>query len=219
MTRLGLLLALLAPAVSATEGDVAAAAQAAADAVWADSEVRVVRLSGGAEAARPPLRVRFRETDPPRVSAEVEAFSDGAWTPAGWAFLEVAVFDTVAVLTRDVARGESVADAIRWDRADVARLRAPLSTHDVRSSDWTTTRTLRAGTVVTARVVETPAAVEAGDPVRMRYARGVVSVVLDCQARERGAVGETVRATCSDTRASYRVRLTAPGWGDWTATL
>ncbi|WP_420456813.1 flagellar basal body P-ring formation chaperone FlgA [Rubrivirga sp.] len=211
-----LALLVLAPTARATEADVVAAAQAVADSVWADAEVRVIRLSGGAETAPPPLRVRFREANPPRVSAEVETLSDGEWTSAGWAFLEVAVFDTVAVLTRDVARGEPVADALRWARADVTRLPDALG---AAFADGTATRSLRAGTVLTSRHVEAPAAVESGEPVRIRYARGAVVVVLDCQARERGAVGDVVRATCSGTRASYRVRLTAPGEGDWAATL
>jgi hypothetical protein len=51
------------------------------------------------------------------------------------------------------------------------------------------------------------------------YARGAVRVGLDCQARERGAVGEEVRAVCSGLPSTLRVRLTAPGEGVWTATL
>lgn len=222
MTRLGLLVALtLAPAALAAEADVVAAAEAALSDVWADAEVRVVRLSGGADAAPPPLRVRFRDEAPRgRVSAEVEVQdADGAWAPAGWAYLEVAVFDTAAVLTRDVGRGEPVAAALRLDRVETTRLRDVLPADALRQSAWTATRSLRAGTVLTARLVEAPAAAESGDPLRVRYTRGVVSVTLDCEARERGAVGDAVRAYCSDTRATYRVLLTAPGEGDWTATL
>jgi len=220
MTRLGLLLALLlAPAAQATEADVVAAAEAAVADVWPDAEVRVVRLSGGAETAAAPLRVVFRDQPRGRVSAEVETQVDGAWTSAGWAFLEVAVFETVPVLTQDVERGEPITEAVRLERVETTRLRDVLDADRLRQSDWTASRSLAAGTVLTTRLVEAPAAIETGDPLRVRYTRGAVAITLDCEARERGAVGESVRAVCTDTRSTYRVRLTAPGEGDWTATL
>jgi flagella basal body P-ring formation protein FlgA len=221
MSRLGLLLALLAaPAASATEADVVAAAEAAVAGIWPDAEVRVVRLSGGAETAPPPLRVRFRDEAPRgRVSAEVEAQApDGTWAPAGWAYLDVAVFETAPVLTADVDRGAPVAAAVRLHRVETTRLRDVLPA-DALGAGWTATRSLRAGTVLTDRHVEAPAAAETGDALRVRYARGAVTVVLACEARERGAVGEAVRAVCADTGATYRVLLTAPGEGDWAATL
>ena len=197
-----------------TEADVQAAAEAAVAAVWADAEVRVVRLSPAARDAAPPLRVRFEDEKPRgRVSAEVEALGpDGAWARAGWAYLDVAVFATAAVLTRDVDRGEPLNDAVRLERVEVTGA-APLAG----GAGWTAARSLRAGTVLTERLVAAPPAAERGDPVRLRYRRGGVAVSLDCTARERGAVGETVRVACD--RATYRALLTAPGQGDWTATL
>lgn len=223
MSRLGFLIALVLTPLTAhaSEADVIAAAEAVVAEVWPDAEVRVVRLSSGAEAAAAPLRVRFDDDAPRgRVSAEVETLTDGGWTPAGWAYLDIAVFETAPVLMRDVSRGEPVADAVRLDRVETTRLSAPLLPPDIlRQPGWTATRSLRAGTVLTTRLAEAPAAVEARDPIRVRYTRGVVRVALDCVARERGAVGETVRVACSDPRATYRVLLTAPGEGDWTATL
>ena len=198
--------------------DVVAAAQRALAGVWADAEVQVVRLSGGAADAAPPLRVQFDDDAPRgRVSAQVLTQTASGWSPAGWAFLDVAVYESAAVLTADVARGESLDGALRLQRVDATRLDA------VRTPDqlagWVARRTLDAGTVVTDRLAEPPPAVQPREPLRVRYDRGAVRVVLDCLARERGAVGETVRATCADTRSSYRVRLTAPGEGDWTGTL
>lgn len=206
------------PAHPTTEADIAAAARAALADVWPDAEVTVVRLSGGAETAAPPLRVHFSEAAPRgRTTAQVETAADGAWTPAGWAFLDVAVFETAPVLTRAVDRGDDLADAVALARVETTRLRDPLAAAP--GPGWTAARSLPAGTVLTARHAVPPAAVRAGDPVRVRYARGAVVVALDCQARERGAVGETVRAQCPTARALYRVRLTAPGAADWAATL
>ena len=204
-----------APTASAAPADVVAAAQTALDGVWPDAEVRVVRLSDAAAQAAPPLRVRFQDDAPRgRVSAEVMTATASGWAPAGWAFLEVAVYDSAAVLTADVARGAPV--AVRAARVDVTRLDTPLRPP---LDGWTARRSLTAGTPLTARLAEPPVAVQARGPLRVRYARGAVRVALDCTSRERGAVGETVRAVCSDTRSTYRVRLTAPGEGDWAGTL
>ena len=202
----------------ASEADVQAAAQAAVAAVWPDAEVRVVRLSPAAREAAPPLRVRFRDDRPRgRVSAEVEALGpDGAWVRAGWAYLDVAVFATAAVLARDVDRGEPLDDAVRLGRVEVAGA-APLGASFRGGAGWTAARSLPAGTVLTERLVVAPPAAERGDPVRLRYRRGGVAVTLNCTARERGVLGEAVRVACD--RATYRALLTAPGQGDWTATL
>lgn len=229
MTRLRLGVALLgvlvgAPDALAGEAEVAAAAEAALAEAWpsvaARAEVRVVRLSGAAAEAEPPLRVRFLDPSPPRgrTSAVVEVEADGAWARAGWAYLEVAHHGTVAVLTRDVARGEPVADALRPEAADVTDLPDALSP-DALGDGWTAARSLRAGTVLTGRLVAAPAAVERGDPVRVVYARGAVRIALDGEARERGAVGDEVRVYCDDVRSTFRVRLTGPGAGVWVRTL
>ena len=197
-----------------SDADVQAAAEAAVAAVWPDAEVRVVRLSAGARDAAPPLRVRFEDDKPRgRVSAQVEALGpDGTWARAGWVYLDVTVFAPAAVLTRDVDRGEPLGDAVRLERADVTDA-APLAG----GAGWTAARSLPAGTVLTERLVVAPPAAERGDPVRLRYRRGGVAASLACTARERGAVGEAVRVVCD--RATYRALLTAPGQGDWTATL
>ena len=202
----------------AAPADVAAAAHAALDGVWTDAEVRVVRLSRAAADAAPPLRVRFQDDAPRgRVSAEVLTHAAGGWAPAGWAFLDVAIYDSAAVVTADLARGEPLDGALRLARVDVTRLDGALMPRQL--AGWTARRSLGAGTVVTARLAQPPAAVRAREPLRVRYDRGGLRVTLDCTARERGAVGETVRATCPDTRSGYRVRLTAPGEGDWAGTL
>ena len=203
----------------AAESDVLAAARAALAAVWADSEVRVVRLSPAAAAAPAPLRVRFHDARPRgRASADVEtrASDDAAWSAAGWAYLDVAVFDTAFVLTRDVARGDELATAAVPQRTDVTDLSDPLP---ALADGLSAARALRAGTVLTARHADAPAAVDARAPLRVRYTRGALTVTLTCEAREPGALGDSVRASCPDTRAVYRVRLTGPGEGVWTATL
>ena len=206
------------PNVLATEADVAAAAELAIADVWPDAEVRVVRLSAEAEAAQPPLRVRFLDDAPRgRASAEVETLTDSSWTSAGWAYLDVTVYDTALVLTRDVNRGDALAEAVSRQRVEIPS--DPLLSPDHPLEGWSAARSLRAGTVLTARLADAPSAVEPRAPLRVRYTRGALSVTLSCEARERGAIGDVIRASCPNPRATYHVRLTAPGEGVWTRTL
>ncbi len=232
MTVLALLLALVAAPAADTSADTSAAAaaiEAAAEAALADAwpgaaphaSVRVVRLSGGAERVRPPVRVRFLDAGVPRgrASAEVEAADGGGWARAGWALLDVAHTATAAVLVRPLARGEAVTpDAYRLDTVETTHLAEPPLAPDALDG-WAAGRALAAGTVLTARALARPVAVDTGQPVRVRYRRGAVRIAFEAVARERGAVGETVRVYDSATRRTHRVRLTAPGEGAWLSTL
>lgn len=238
MTALALLLALtaaqaVAPVASpaadsshaATEAAIVDAAQAALAEAWPDVApqlaIRVVRLSGGAERVRPPVRVRFLDAGVPRgrASAEVEAADGAGWARAGWALLDVAHTATAAVLVRPLARGEAVTpDAYRLDAVETTRMaEAPLAPDSL--VGWSAGRPLAAGTVLTARVLARPVAADAGAAVRVRYRRGAVQIAFEGVARERGAVGETIRVYDSATRRTHRVRLTAPGEGAWLSTL
>lgn len=232
MSPLALLLALLVAAPLASPADsshatVEAAATAALAEAWPDvaarATVRVVRLSGGAERARPPVRVRFLDAAAPRgrASVEVEAPAGDGWARAGWALLDVAHTGTAAVLVRPLARGEAVTpDAYRLDAVETTRLaEPPLAPDSLVTTDWTASRPLAAGTVLTRRVLALPLAAETGDAVRVRYQRGAVQIAFEAVARERGAVGETVRVYDASTRRTHRVRLTASGEGAWLSTL
>ena len=58
-----------------------------------------------------------------------------------------------------------------------------------------------------------------GDPVLMAYARGIITLKLNCKAREPGAVGDEIRLYAPNTDTTYRARLTAPGQAEWIETL
>lgn len=202
------------------EQNVLDAAHAALGDIWPDAEVQVVRLSTEAAAAQPPLRVRFLDEVPRgRASAEVETRAGDAWVSAGWAYLDVTVYDTALVLTRDVGRGDALADAVQRQRVEVTSVSGSPLSPSTALEGWSAARSLRAGTILTARLADAPSAVENRAPLRVRYTRGALSVTLTCEARERGAIGDTIRAACSDPRATYHVRLTAPGEGVWMRTL
>jgi flagella basal body P-ring formation protein FlgA len=142
---------------------------------------------------------------------------------AGRATLYVAHFDSVAAAARPLARGDTVAAADlapAW--VETTRFRGePLRWADARAlaAGATARRALGAGEPVRAGDLVAPLAVETGGPVEIRYRRGGLALALRGQARERGAVGAAVRVYCPDTRATYRVRLLAPGVGEWLETL
>ena len=193
---------------------------------WAGRlEPRVVRAPAldGADTLRLDL---VAAADVPRGHTAADVLTpDGAggWRHAGQATLYVAHFDSVAVAGRALARGEAVtaADlAPAWVETTRART-APLRWADARALAGRTTarRSVAAGDQLRAADLETPPAVETGGPVEVRYRRGELALTLRGQARERGAVGEAVRVYCPDTRTTYRVRLVAPGVGEWMATL
>ena len=121
------------------------------------------------------------------------------------------------MLTRDVDRGDALAEAVSRQRVEIPS--DPLLSPDHPLEGWSAARSLRAGTVLTARLADAPSAVEPRAPLRVRYTRGALSVTLSCEARERGAIGDVIRASCPNPRATYHVRLTAPGEGVWTRTL
>jgi flagella basal body P-ring formation protein FlgA len=141
----------------------------------------------------------------------------------GQATLYVAHWDSVAVASHALARGDTVtaADfAPAW--IETTRLRTPpLRWADARrlADAATVRRSVGAGDALRASDHQAPPAVETGDPVEVRYRRGDLALTLRGQARERGALGEAVRVYCPDVRTTYRVRLVAPGVGEWLETL
>lgn len=203
---------------------VGAAAEAALAEAWpvvaARAEVRVVRLSPAVEAAATPIRVRFLSGPPRgRTSAVVEALSaSGEWDRLGWAYLDVSHYGEVAVLTRDVARGETLAGAVRIEQRETTALHDAIDA-ETPLQGYVATRTLRAGAVLTDRLVAPPAAAEVGDRVAVTYTRGTLLLTVVGEARQRGALGDEVRVYVAETHSTFRVRLTGPGAGEWVATL
>ncbi|MEM1116222.1 MAG: flagellar basal body P-ring formation chaperone FlgA [Bacteroidota bacterium] len=219
---LSLLLATAAAQAQSPEAGVTAAAEVALAEAWPDlaarAEVEVVRLSPAVAAAAGPLRVRFEAPPRGRTSAVVEGQTETGWARLGWAYLHVAHRREVAVLTRDVARGEALDGAVRTETRETTALRGALAPEAV-GPGAVARRTLRAGTVLTDRLVAAPAAATIGAPVAVTYTRGTLRLTVVGEARERGALGDEVRVYVPDTRSTFRVRLTGPGAGAWVATL
>ncbi|GBD00750.1 hypothetical protein HRbin18_00464 [bacterium HR18] len=147
------------------------------------------------------------------------------WRKVGWALFFVARYDSVVVARRTLQRGDNVSGAdlaIVWQ--ETTRLRTPpLSPQQLRQLQMQgpleAMRRITAGEVLRADDLKPPRAAATGETVWMRYRRGALELLLRCQARMPGYVGDEIELYAPQTQATYRARLTAPGWAEWIATL
>lgn len=186
-------------------------------------EPRVLRAPAVPEG---PLRLALLSTEPPRGYTPADVLvPDGAggWRAVGRATLYVARFDSVAVPFRPLARGDTLlAGDLTPTWLETTRMATlPLLWTDARALPMgaVARRALPAGEPVRAADFVAPDAVAVGDAVDVYYRRNGLELTLRGRARERAALGETLRVYCPDTRATYRVRLVAPGTADWIETL
>ncbi len=209
------------------------AAQPLAEAAWqalaarypAEAPALEVRIDRAADAVLnvdTPLVVWPADADVPRGRVQVRV-QDATGRDAGVAMLFVAHFDSVVVTRGAVASGDEVdASALEAVWRETTRLRGGW----LRARDLATmpealfaTRYLRADVPLRPGDLRPPYAAEPGQPVDLRYTRGAVAFTLRAEAREAGHVGDTIRLFLSDTRTTYRARLTAPGEAVWVETL
>lgn len=202
-----------------------AAQQALATRYPAEVHALAVRIDRAADAVLDvdaPVVVWPALADVPRGRVQVRV-QDASGRDAGVAMLFVAHFDSVVVTRETVAAGDEVdASALTAVWRETTRLRGGvLLARDLATMPATlfATRHLRADVPLRPGDLRPPYAAEAGAPVDMVYTRGSVAFTLRAEAREAGHVGDTIRLFLSDTRTTYRARLTAPGEAVWVETL
>ncbi|HLA63745.1 MAG TPA: flagellar basal body P-ring formation chaperone FlgA [Rhodothermales bacterium] len=186
-------------------------------------EPRVLRAPAVPEG---PLRLALLSIETPRGYTPADVLvpdGTGGWRAVGRATLFVARYDSVAVPARPLARGDTLRPgdlAPAWIETTRA-LTLPLLWADARvlPAGAVARRALPAGEPVRPTDLVAPDAVAVGDPVDVRYSRNGLELTLRGRSRERATLGETLRVYCPDTRATYRVRLVAPGTADWIETL
>lgn len=191
-------------------------------------EVRYVRSGGDLEAADH-LRARFvGDGSVPRGHTRLVLLAgdeETGWRETGWAMVYVAHYDSVLVPHRPVAAGEEVAPgalAPAWIETTTLRgesLRPAQWRALTRSGPAFARRPLVSGRPLLAGDLRAAYAAEPGTTVTMSYRRGSVALRIACKARESGVVGDVIRLYASDTRVSYRARLTGPGTATWIETL
>jgi len=161
-----------------------------------------------------------------RVQATVESrASDGAWAAEGRALLYVAHYDSVMVPTETLrADDELAAGAVAPVWMDVTRFSGtPLRLATYRTLQATgpvyAERHLREGRALRTGDLRPAYAVTRGEAVNIRYHRPLFTLTLRGTAREAGHTGDVIRVYVSDTKATYRVRVTGPATAHWVETL
>jgi len=176
-----------------------------------------------------PLQLRLQPTTKDPVGhLQVDIWTPDAqqgWRKVGWALLFVARYDSVVVARQTLQRGDSVSVndlTIVWQETTQLRT-PPLSPQQLRQlqlqGPLRAMRRIAAGEVLRADDLKPPPAASTGETVWMRYRRGSLELLLRCQARMPGYIGNEIELYAPQTQATYRARLTAPGWAEWIATL
>jgi flagella basal body P-ring formation protein FlgA len=175
---------------------------AGADAVATPSgELADFDVPAGLESAL--LRVRETPGATPAlragaISVPVEVWVDGAPYRTAWTSFELAVWETVPVLVRDVAAGSAIAPRdLEARRVEVGAAGSgkPLAGELLLGA--VAARDLAAGSVVTATDVHRPQLVSVGDDLHLEIRSGHVTARVSVTAREAGAVGDRVRVEVS----------------------
>lgn len=186
-------------------------------------QVRVVRMGGELKAAGT-LSVRLPRLDGvPSGHTQVRLLSGDQ--EVGWALLYVAHYDSVAVAQGDLETDRLIGPGdLHFAWLDLTQFRGKPLLRDRflemgTEGELYTTRRLRAGDALRAGDLRPPFAAETGSRVVMTYRKGAISLRLSCEAREPGTRGAVVRLYNSDTRTTYKARLTGDGRADWVETL
>ena len=142
----------------------------------------------------------------------------------GSAMIDVAHFDSVAVLAQPISSGDPVSPQdLIFIWMDVTRFSGdPLSARAMREmagTDLIAHRSLRTDRPLRTSDLGPRPAADTGDPVRMSYRRGAFVLELACRARDRGQIGDIIRLYADESDTVYRARLTAPGKAEWIETL
>lgn len=184
-------------------------------------EVEVVRVTGDLDATAA-LTIDWPE-HPPRGTAQLR-ITDGHGA-RGWVMMRIRHFEEIAYAARDLAPDDVLSKTdLRFERADVTSFRGePLSVDGYeamrRDGELIMARRIGQGRPLRTSDVSLPPLVDVGQSVLMDYQRSGIILRVSCSARERGREGDVIRLYATDTRTTYRARITGPGSAEWIETL
>jgi flagella basal body P-ring formation protein FlgA len=119
------------------------------------------------------------------------------------------VLDSVLVAARPLVSGSTL--AVSDIKAEM-KVRWGVPVSGARPGEgWVLRRSLAAGQELTLPSVSAPQVVRSGDPVRVEWQRGVVTVALDGIALASGSLGETVSVRLAERGGQRRGRVMGPG--------
>ncbi len=184
-------------------------------------EIDVVRVTGiDADAAS--IDIDW-PSDRPQGTTQLRV-RDSVSGIEGWALLRIRLMDHVAVPTRQLEAGDVLdAGTVRFELTDLGSVNGRALTrsnfdHLSAEAPLEARRRLRADRALRMDDVRGPLAAEPGHTIMITYTRGPLVMTLSGTARESGSVGDIIRIYSSDTRATYRARLTGDGQAEWIET-
>lgn len=230
------LLLVMAPQATAQDASAESAIAGAAEELLTDRfsltprqlEIEVNRLAGEAASVQNDVRVSassLRRLPRGRLQVDVKEHNGSSWTERGWALLDVAHYDSVAVIETTAGSDDEVdASDLRLIWTETTRFHGePLRADRLRElkqqDTLHATRRLTQGSTLREGDLRPSYAAETGSTVVMEYERGSLTLELRCQARQPGLVGDEIRLYNPDTEATYRARLTGPRTAEWIETL
>lgn len=123
----------------------------------------------------------------------------------------------VPVATTDIPRGAHLGDYnVEWESRRLTRLQGELVLPKALGSMRART-TIRSGTLITDRFVETLPLVERNKPVRVMAKNGPLTIVMRATALDSAGAGESVRVKNNDTGKIFLAHVMGPG--DVSVTL
>lgn len=136
-------------------------------------------------------------------------------TPQPWAASMTAtteVWRPVVVIAHALPAGTVIqADDIAMQPRNLADLREQYIAEPGRVVGWTTRRPVAAGTVLSARQLEAPIAVNKGDEVRIRSGTGPVVVSMNGTALDKGMPGDQIAVRNVQSDRVIKAWVVGPG--------
>jgi flagella basal body P-ring formation protein FlgA len=195
-------------------GDVQATVRARIAEIWGTTGDRIVMVCGEPSSEIP----RDTALDIRLIGKGSDGFFSAILQPAGRPTVRLVslrvragINDTVAVATRPLRSGETLADG---DVAGESRVvwGPPAGTeHERPGGGWEVRRAVAVGEVLAWPVAQPPQAIEAGESVRLFWRRGGVRIEVEGVALNSARIGETVRARVVGRRDRLTGTVTAPG--------
>jgi len=133
--------------------------------------------------------------------------------------LQIQAEQWVPVLAERKLRGEEIReDDLEWRWISIDLNRDHPVTELKKIEGKTLRRSLLAGQFITLDQVGKPYLIAAGDEVEMFYKQHGLQVILRCDSRQDGAMGEDIQIYCKETRKKYLARITGEGKTKWLQT-
>lgn len=82
----------------------------------------------------------------------------------------------------------------------------------------TVRRTINPGQPIRSHEITSPLVVNPGEVVVMEFSKTGISIALQCEARQAGAINEEVHIYCAETRKKYLAEVTGIGEVSWLKT-